>query len=258
MDKRELRYLIRQEIMKQFNLNNINKLKYNGGNIITDGFNKVKHITYNTGSPQTDRILNKYGNYIIKRATIQRKPIDKILKDIMNVLTNGEFNKHKYFYDDVFHLSATFELEDPVTHKRVFVLTEKRPNIFWTTESSLDREKDQLPLKLESFKPITFSQMIAETQVIMSNSFNTYNAKSNNCQHYILALFDAYFKLATGISMNQSVFKIIKDYIYQDLSRYISDFTGSATAVVTDLGHLFNRLVSGAAIERKCNKKKIK
>jgi hypothetical protein len=245
METPQLRYLIRKEIMSQHR---------SGGNIISTAFDKVKQVTFNTGSPQTDRILKKYGNWVIKRATIQRKPIDKILKDIMGFITNGEFNKHKYFHDDVFHLSATFEIEDPITHKRAFVLTEKRPNIFWTTESSLDREKDQLPLKLESFKPITLNQMIDETQTIMSNSFNTYNAKTNNCQHYILALFDAYFKLATGISMHQPVFKIIKDYIYQDLSRYISGGVGAATQVVTDLGHIFNRVVYGAAIKRKSYK----
>ena len=83
----------------------INKLI--GGNIITDVVNdgidivkntihgllsEPKHLIFNTKSPQTDKVLEKYGDYYISRMKIHRKPIEKMLTEFVNVLSLGDFN----------------------------------------------------------------------------------------------------------------------------------------------------------------------
>lgn len=207
---------------------------------------KVKHYFAPTGSPQTDKIIKEFGDWKVTNACIHRKPVDKILKDIINVLTSGKFNTYHRFYDDVFHLAVIFEIEAPGSLNKKYLLTEKRPNIFWKQVSGLDDYpgKDKLPVKLESFKyrDITLEQMIEECKKIMGDKFAKYNAKDNNCQIYILALFDAFFKLAkTGSTMH-----IIKNYIYQDMTPYLTDFSVDIASKVTDLGHVFNRILNGA------------
>ena len=225
----------------------IDEMDESGGSIIGDIGQKIKHVLFNTGSPQTDKIESKYGDWLITNAKIQRKPVDKILKDIINVLSFGKFNNYKQNYDDVFHLAAIFEIKSKSGEVK-YLLTEKRPNIFWSEVKSLDEyeSSDSLPIKLGSFayRNITLSNMLDQTRKIMGDKFSKYNARDNNCQSYILALFDGYFKLAA----NSSTMTIIKNYIYQDMTPYLTDMSTDISKKVTDLGHVFNRILYGAKL----------
>jgi len=239
-----------QRITKE--MNEYEKKKKSGEGFFKDTFNKIKHIILNTGSPQTDKMVKKYGDYYVKRAMIHRKPVDKILKDIINVISLGQFNNYKRDYDDVFHLAVILQLENK-NGNTVYLLTEKRPNIFWKEVSSLDdypSNDDKLQVKLESFKPVSFAQMIEETKKIMGDKFNKYQAKDNNCQVWILSLFDAFFKLV-GMDINNPVFKMIKNYIYQDMTPYITKTSSDVANKVTDLGHIFNRILYGASLRKR-------
>ena len=212
-----------------------------GGNFLKNAFNKVKHILFNTGSPQTDKIVKEYGDYVIKNAVIHRKPVDKILKDVINVISLGQFNNYKKSYDEVFHLSAVFEVEK--NGQMVYLMTEKRPNIFWSKVNSLDdyNSTDSSRVNLSKFQPCTLSLMIDKTKQIMGSDFNTYNAKTgNHCQKYILSLFEAFYQL-----QRFPLPAIIRNYIYQDMAQFITEFAGDTAKKVTDLGAMFNRVIGG-------------
>lgn len=220
-----------------------------GGNFFKNAFNKIKHVIFNTGSPQTDKVIKEYGQYIIKNAMIHRKPVDKILKDIINIISLGQFNNYKKSYDEVFHLSVVFECE--LNGNKVYLMTEKRPNIYWQKVNSLSdyESKDNSMVHLSKFKPCTLEMMIEKTKQIMGSNFNTYNAKTNNCQQYVVSLFEAYFQL-----QRFPLPTIIRNYIYQDMTPFITKFAEDSSVKVTDLGHLFNRVL-GAGQRRLKNKK---
>jgi hypothetical protein len=67
---------------------------------------------------------------------IHRKPVDKILKDVINVISLGKFENYKKTYDEVFHLSVIFEVEKD--GNKVYLMTEKRPNIYWSKVNSIN------------------------------------------------------------------------------------------------------------------------
>jgi hypothetical protein len=261
--KEESIIFLRKEISKvQKLINNYEALnaksKKEASGFFKDAFNKVKHVLFNSGSPQTDKMVKKYGDYFVKRAMIHRKPVDKILKDVINVLTLGQFNNYRREYDDVFHLAVIFKLEDKAGHT-VYLLTEKRPNIFWSEVSSLDSyesHNDKLEVKLESFPPIQFNKLIEETKKVMGDKFNKYQAKDNNCQVWILSLFDAIFKIVGQGGINSPVFKMIKNYIYQDMTSYLTKTSSDVANKVTDLGHVFNRILYGAALRKRVHNRR--
>jgi hypothetical protein len=233
MNDEKLKKFIEMEIRRQLQLE---------GSGIRDtlkrAVDKVRHIIFNTGSPQTDKILGQYGDYIIKNAMIHRKPVDKILKDIINAISLGEFNNYKKTYDELFHLSVIFELQKG--NDTVYLMTEKRPNIYWEKVDSLKSydSTDNSYVNLSKFKPCTLTQLIDKTKEIMGSDFNTYNAKSNNCQTFILSLFKAFFELQRFPLPTP-----IKSYIYQDMTPFLTKFAENASLKVTNLGHVFNRIM---------------
>ena len=83
----------------------------------------------------------------------------------------------------------------------------------------------------------------------MGSNFNTYNAKTNNCQNYILSLFEAFYQL-----QKFPLPGIIRNYIYQDMAPYITKFASDTANKVTDLGAMFNRIMGG---KRRLKNKKI-
>ena len=228
-----------------------------GGNIITDlvndGIDIVKntvhniisdpgHILYNTKSPQTDKILEQYGDFYISRMKIHRKPIEKILTDIVNAFTLGKFNESKYQFDQVFHLAIIIEIKNE-SGKTICLLTEKIPNIFWTEVKSLDdfESKDSYQIKVHPpLKKLSLTEVMNRVKHIMGDSFNTYDMKTNNCQNYVLNICQAVFNLNRF-----DLPKMVYNYIYQDLKKYITTFAQKIGKKITDTGHAFRRALFG-------------
>lgn len=240
----ELDKLVIKEIKRQLN--------ESGGNIIVDAYDKVKHIIFNTGSPKTDKILKKYGKFYIKNMMIHRKPVEKALQTIVNLISLGKFNDYKYEYDDLFHLALVIEVSRG--NKTVFLLTEKTPSIDWKVVRHIDdfdSKGDTMSIPVDDRSYINLGDLMEKTKQIMGPDFNTYNGKTNNCQNYILSIVQAFYDLEKKNSLTQN----IKDFIYQDVKPYISDGVSEIMNKVTDLGGLKDRLL-GSSTSKKLLKKK--
>lgn len=214
-----------------------NKVK----DLSSKAYNKVKHIVFNTGSPKTDAILKAYGDYTIDMIAIHRKPVEKVLTEIINAISLGQFNEiYSNGYDDVFHLALILKVSQSGSNIQ-YLLTEKIPNIDWVQVKSIYnyKSKDNMVLDLKPYKEVKLGEVMELTKNRMGSDFNTYNAKTNNCQVWI----DQIVKSIASLSKNYDIAEGVHDFIYQDMTPYISDFAGATANKVTDLGHFFGRIL---------------
>ena len=89
-------------------------------------------------------------------------------------------------------------------------------------------------------KEILLSDVIERVQTNMGNLFNTYDMKVNNCQNYVTEIVRAVFNLN-----DFQVPRMIHDYIYQDLKKYINTFVQKIGRLITDFSHASKRLLFG-------------
>ena len=186
--------------------------------------------------------LSNYYDYELINMNICRKPVEKILVQILK-LFNSDFKKfnERYSYDQIFHLYAIFECRSP-TGDTVFIRTEKNPRIVFQTADNLDLgTEDHYDIKLKNLGKVKFGDMLVKCKQIMGTNYDTYNAVDNNCQVYIMKLLEAFFK-CINIS---TVPKAYIDYIYLDVSKALkkTSFAAQMAKKITDAGRFFNSLL---------------
>ena len=96
-----------------------------------------------------------------------------------------------------------------------------------------------MTLDLKPYKETTLGQVMELTKSNMGNEFNTYNAKTNNCQVYINEIVKAIAQLTKNYDISDGV----HNFIYQDMTPYISNFASKTANQITDLGHFFGRIL---------------
>lgn len=188
-----------------------------------------------------------YKDENIKKLYICRKPVEKILLEIISKI-NNDFNKmlkdERYSYDNIFHLYLIIELENGI-----FIRTEKNPRIIFKYMETNDLDtNDYYEIKCYNFKnKCTFSEIILECQKIMGDNYDKYDSITNNCQIYVLNMIKAYFKV-----INIPIPEYYEKYIYLDIPKVISkisdnniinSYSTKIAKYITDIGRKFNSLL---------------
>lgn len=215
-----------------------------GSGLFGDIVSRIKNTFTNTRSFDTEKILNTYGNYLVKGAVAYRVPIDSLLKKLLAGLSFGQFQKNvKDNFDDVYHLYMVIELINPNnTKEKVFYLTEKTPNIIWSRRSALMNQVgkmgDQSPLMAFN-SAFTLSEAINLAKSKLGADFVRYTATKYNCQNYIITIVDSMYQLI-GMATPFN----ISNFIYQDPEILFKELptTGKISNAITGLGHFFGRL----------------
>ena len=209
-------------------------------------YNRVKHVVFNTGSPNSDKMLEKYGDYKVDKIQVVREVVQKELTSILSVISFGKFSGYKEKYDDLFHLYAILQLIGP-TGDIVYYRTEKEPTIMWKKQDgfknipadNMDNNGFPISFFIDLKNDPILKNVVKKTEESMGKSFSRYDAKTNNCQHYIAELV----KSAMSLSMESaSDIDMFQKYILQDVEEYLTGHTEKIAKSVTDLGHIFNRI----------------
>jgi hypothetical protein len=214
-----------------------------GGNIFTDLYNKVRRNVrvvlfgpYDL-SEREKKILRTHGEKVIRGCVIYRRPVHKAITNMFNLATLGGLQQavRETPYDDLFHLSIDFELMDGTK-----IRVEKLELVTFTARSAyFGRAEADEHMETTDFPPITFKKAIAKTKAYMGKYFAPYDAKHNNCQHFVLAILHA-----NGVSN-----PLLENFIKQDtstifttnpvlrtLSRMITDPLARASNVLNGAG----------------------
>ncbi len=198
---------------------------------------RVSNVFTNSYSPATESAVKKYGDYDITAISVLRTPIQSGIKRVLNLISNGTFNKYKERYDDIYHLFMYIELRDQNGNK-LYVSTEKEPNIKWTSRDDLNNRVSNMIYYISN--PCNFRQVIELTMKRMGNKFHTYSNPDNNCQVYIDNLCESIFKIS-----NQDYPVVLHQFILQDVGDILSDKVVKISNSVTNLGHVVGRLTGG-------------
>lgn len=212
---------------------------YSGGGLFGDMVNKAKNffsrrLEFNNTCKKT---LEKFGNVKIINITLFKKPIQKWLDFVLNLLSLGKFNEAKsQDFDKLFHTGLIFNLEGSVK-----VLVEKVEEVMITTNISNAMGKDSQFLALAKPKETTMNQVFQNAiQQYGNELFFGYSAMGssskprNNCQDFIKMICN------TMGNWDGSAEK----FIFQDLtklSKEMPNYVKTIANTATNLGNIVSK-----------------
>ena len=201
---------------------------------------KYIHTALTSRPGVIDRLIKQYGDKKILQVTILRKPVERGIQKLLNLITMGGFNKAKkeMNYDEVYHLFVNMHLENG---QIVGVEKNQRVNVnlsgFPTSgldPSNILKINCNVLLKemFEKAERSSFADRRASEQ--SGESFYRYNAVTANCQRFISVLMQAGGITGTDIFVMQDATQLIKN---SGLRR--------VAGVITDAAALGERAVKG-------------
>jgi len=225
----------------------------NVGNTIVhktkEATNTVKHYVNavvkgrNDYPPKVRSILEQKGAKIIDGITICRTPVPGILTGALSALSGGAFGKalQNAPYDKLYHLFIRIKLDDGSV-----VSLEKNEVINMDIDPPIPKDTDQ---KQVSNVPrgIVVDGLLEGARRIQGGKFFGYSARDNNCQDFILAVFNG-----SNIGNEED-----RAFIKQDTKQLFGDNVAlrKISNTVTDLGGIVNTITTGAGIKKKSSYK---
>jgi hypothetical protein len=208
----------------------------------THAFHTAKDIatkvyTGDTGMPpNVKKILERYGNEIIRDIDIVRNPVGKALTGALSVASGGEFgrNLENAPYDKLFHLKIVIILQSGTR-----VSLEKVERVSMTINPKPVKDEESTPTPLNG-KTLTLNELYENARERMGDRFYPYSARDNNCQNFILNVLQA-----SGVGNTQDY-----DFVKQNTKELFGEnsFLRKASNTITDIGARFNVLQQGGAI----------
>jgi hypothetical protein len=137
--------------------------------------------------PKVRDLLDKHGEEVVAKATLVRNPVMNVWKQILNVLSFGDFEKQlkKTPYDELYHLRI-----EVVTNKGTRLTIEKNQTI--NMEKNMKYEKNVEKKVIQNIpSDLKVIDLMNNTQKKMGKKFFPYSALKNNCQDFIMALLES-------------------------------------------------------------------
>jgi hypothetical protein len=211
-----------------------------GGNIFTAPITTIQTAYQGREDyPPRDReLLKKFGDELVASLTIKRTPVASAISSALNAVSMGKFGRRlgKKDYDTLFHLF----LEIITTTGRKFLIEKNEAINF--EKSPKDRPNTEQFVVSNIPTDMTINKMLEETKNYMGKKYFKYDATSNNCQDFILSIFNAnHF----GTDAEKKFIKQDTESLFKNL-----DKTSYIAKKVTDLGGTFNVLTKGAGMVR--------
>lgn len=194
--------------------------------------------------PKGRDILKKFGQLKIKSIEIGRDPVIDAIKNVLDLVSGGVFNKRVgKSFDDLFHLFIVITLENGKK-----IMTEKNEVII-ISESIPGRSGKAEYKIVDNIPSITLQELFDRTKQRMGNKFFKYSGKDNNCQDYIVNMFKA-----NNIGNESDI-----EFIKQDTKQLFKGLPGlrKFSNTVTDFAGKLDVLISGVGIKNKNNIKNI-
>lgn len=206
---------------------------------LIDGFKLFKQVIpiRKALSPSDQSFMNQFGGRPIVSMSVIRTPIQQYVNVALSAITLGKWKDaiRKYGFDKMFHLGLVGKLDDGtqfITQKNDTV----RLRVY--SETDVNSQTESRSVDLDDKNP-TLQSLFDNAQRERGDQFWVYDAFSNNCQDFIIAL------LGSSGLLTQS----LVDFIKQDVSRMVSDIdkrnpiASRIVRGVTDISSRLRRLV---------------
>lgn len=187
--------------------------------------------------PEQQKLLDYSYGLTITDIKICRKPITKIIMNVLNVLSFGQFkeNLKNSPYDKLFHLSMYITLNNGYK----FVLEKNERVNYYGNQKYITSDMDIMNVPLN--KIILINNLIDNTiKNIGKEHFYTYKSYSWNCQDFVISV------LKSNLLLNNELETFIlqdTEYLFKNLGylKYLSD-------KITNLGSDINIIYHGGNI----------
>jgi RNase P protein component len=183
----------------------------------TDYTTNVKHI------------IKQYGDQQIQGITLKRTPISSAIYKALNTASLGKFDQSNP-YDKLFHLAMDIKFANGK-----IIRLEKNATINMTTRPT--DKKDTESLEVIGIPQINLNKLLDNAKARMGKKYFSYDSKSNNCQDFILNLFDA---SRIGNIHDRDFIKQSTRDIFNKSPKYLKGMA----KVVTNLGGKFDLVKS--------------
>ncbi len=219
---------VRPATLKKLNKFIKNNQKLEGKGIVSN-VKKYIHTALTSRPGVIDRLIKQYGDKKILQVTILRKPVERGIQKLLNLITMGGFNKAKkeMNYDEVYHLFVNMHLENG---QIVGVEKNQRVNVNLSGFPTSGIDPSNI-LKINC--NVLLKEMFEKAEQ-SGESFYRYNAVTANCQRFISVLMQA-----GGITGTDN-------FVMQDATQLIKNSGLRRVAgVITDAAALGERAVKG-------------
>lgn len=223
------------------------------GNGLKDVIKSVKdYLFFPTSkmSKKSQDVLDKYKDVNIKSIKVFREPIQSSIQSFLNLVSLGKFNEAKKNanFDNLFHLYMVLKLDNGTD-----ILIEKNENIYIRDDFNKSKDNESIDIdisdkKLSKGSTMNLDTLLYNTEKLMGKFyFYQYNAKSNNCQDFLMNILKA----------NGLADKKYSDFIKQDLEvlfQNLPSWSNKFSQVFTDLRAKITEIF-GLGVKRNKRKK---
>jgi hypothetical protein len=186
--------------------------------------------------PKVRDILSKYGDNIIDTITICRTPVPGILTGALSALSGGAFGKalKNAPYDKLFHLFLRISIDNGMV-----LSMEKNEVINMDIDPPIPKDTETKPVNIPL--GMTSNELMEGAKRVQGGKFLGYSARDNNCQDFILAIFNG-----CNIGNQED-----RDFIKQETKSLFGDNVGlrKFSNTITDLGGIANTVMTGAGLD---------
>lgn len=196
-----------------------------------------------------NRMLELYGDWEITKLRAVRKPLNKIIERLANLVTLGRFEKKKkeIGVQVYYHLFLVIALRSPEGENNVIVL-EKNQRVGWKDHQSggLSSNEEGMDVPLGS-KSLTLEEFVENGEAHNKShqgetgcKMYLYSARGDgkqecNCQRYVEDMLKG-----NGLWSEK-----LKDFVIQDVQHTTPKLLGKLLDRVTNLAHRANYMVKG-------------
>jgi hypothetical protein len=184
------------------------------------------------------QLIDRYGSQAITHVSIGRTPLPKLLTSILNIVSLGQFQSimKQSPYDKLYHLFCIITLSSGVK-----ILLEKNEAINMKVVSSYNPKNTEYINATYIPSGLTFKELLDNGQKIQGKKWYVYNAVSNNCQDFLIAVLK-------GSSI---LTKQLQDFIKQDVKSLFDTLPISKKIVdvATDIGNKIDIIKKGGIME---------
>jgi hypothetical protein len=205
--------------------------------VAKDLFERVKSIftgPRNDASPKVRKFLETNGDRKILQIQVVRDPVVSMVQKFVNFITLGAFDrvKQELNYDDVFHLFIQVKLDNNEYY------TIQKNHVVEIDKINSWRIDNNMPVKMT--KEPTIFELIKNGKRVHGDTFWLYDAKTNNCQDFILSLLMGSALLTPELEkfIKQdavTIFKGMPGYA-EKIAKFLTDTAGKADVVIHGKG----------------------
>lgn len=180
------------------------------------------------------KFMKKKGSEQIKRISVCRVPVTKMLQTLLNALQLGRYNRtiRRLNYEDVFHLYLVLEYENGET----YIMEKNQRVIIKKIDSNFLQRKGVQCKSVDMRKVYNLNGMITRAETNNKGTFYRYSANNQNCQKFVLDV----------LTSSNLITPELKDFIYQDAQKLLpKGIVQSLAQRATDLGGVFDTIIHG-------------